>query len=121
MKCVKAMEDYLDFVDYGGATIFSEQIAREDWKKFHIIDARDKNQYAKDHIPGAVNIEWRQVLAQRSSIPKDDAGAHLLQHGQPQDARCCGMKGATSTTSPAAHGVKLRGCAGRDGWHPGKT
>lgn len=70
-EAVKAMEDYLHFVDYGGATIVPEQIAREDWKKFHVIDARDKDQYAKDHIPGAVNIEWRQVLAQRSSIPKD--------------------------------------------------
>lgn len=70
-EAVKAMEEYLDFVDYGGATIFPEQIPREDWKRFYVIDARDKEQYAKEHIPGAVNIEWRQVLAKRSSIPKD--------------------------------------------------
>jgi rhodanese-related sulfurtransferase len=68
---VKVMEEYLDFVDYGGATILPEQIPQEDWKRFHVIDARDKDQFAKDHIPGAVNIEWRQVLAQRSVIPKD--------------------------------------------------
>ncbi len=68
---VKVMEEYLDFVDYGGATILPEQIPQEDWKRFHVIDARDKDQFAKDHIPGAVNIEWRQVLAQRSAIPKD--------------------------------------------------
>lgn len=68
---VKAMEEYLDFVDYGGATIFPEQIPKEDWKRFHVIDARDKDQFAKDHIPGAVNLEWRQVLAKRASIPKD--------------------------------------------------
>lgn len=70
-EAVKAMEEYLDFVDYGGATIFPEQIPKEDWKRFYVIDARDKDQYAKEHIPGAVNIEWRQVLAKRSSIPKD--------------------------------------------------
>lgn len=70
-EAVKAMEEYLDFVDYGGATIFPEQIPKEDWKKFHIIDARDPEQYAKEHIPGAVNIEWRQALAKRDSIPKD--------------------------------------------------
>ncbi|TXT31915.1 MAG: rhodanese domain-containing protein [Rhodocyclaceae bacterium] len=70
-EAVKAMEEYLDFVDYGGATMFPEQIPREDWKRFHIIDARDKDQYAKEHIPGAVNLEWRQVIAQRQSIPKD--------------------------------------------------
>ena len=70
-EAVKAMEEYLDFVDYGGATMFPEQIPREDWKRFHVIDARDKDQYAKEHIPGAVNLEWRQVIAQRQLIPKD--------------------------------------------------
>lgn len=68
---VDAMESYLDFVDYGGATIFPEQIPREDWRKFFVIDARDKDQFAKEHIPGAVNIEWRRTLAERSRIPKD--------------------------------------------------
>lgn len=68
---VDEMEAYLDFVDYGGATIFPEQIPKEDWKKFFIIDARDKEQYAKEHIDGAVNLEWRKVLAERKSIPKD--------------------------------------------------
>lgn len=69
-EAVKAMEEYLDFVDYGGATIFPEQIPKDDWHKFHVIDARDKEQYAKEHIPGAVNVEWRQVLAKRDTIPK---------------------------------------------------
>ncbi len=68
---VDAMESYLDFVDYGGATIFPEQIPKEDWKKFFVIDARDKDQFAKEHIPGAVNIEWRRTLAERNRIPKD--------------------------------------------------
>ena len=68
---VDAMEAYLDFVDYGGATIFPEQIPKDDWKKFAVIDARDASQYAKEHIPEAINIEWRRVLAERSSIPKD--------------------------------------------------
>jgi rhodanese-related sulfurtransferase len=68
---INAMEGYMEFVDYGGATIFPEQIPKEDWKRFFVIDARDKDQFAKEHIPGANNIEWRQVLAQRNSIPKD--------------------------------------------------
>jgi rhodanese-related sulfurtransferase len=67
---IKGMEEYLDFVDYAGATIFPEQIPKDEWKKFFIIDARDKDQFAKGHIPGAVNIEWRQVLNKRSEIPK---------------------------------------------------
>lgn len=68
---VDAMESYLDFVDYGGATIFPEQIPRDDWKKFFVVDARDKDQFTKEHIPGAINIEWRRALAERSRIPKD--------------------------------------------------
>lgn len=68
---VDAMEGYFEFVDYGGATIFPEQIPKDDWKKFFVIDARDAGQYGKSHILGAVNIEWRQVLAKRNEIPKD--------------------------------------------------
>lgn len=68
---VKAMEEYLDFVDYGGGIILPEQIPAEDWKKVLVIDTRDAGQYAKDHIPGARNIEWRQVLARRTELPQD--------------------------------------------------
>lgn len=68
---VKALEDYLDFVDYGGATIFPEQIPAADWKRFFVIDARDAEQFAKSHIPGATHIEWRKVLTERHRIPKD--------------------------------------------------
>ena len=68
---INAMQEYLDFVDYGGATIFPEQIPAKDWKNFLIVDARDSAQFDKEHIPGAVNIEWRQVLTRRSEFPKD--------------------------------------------------
>jgi len=70
-EAVKAMEEYLAFVDYGGGTISPAQIAKDDWQRFHVIDARDKEQFDKEHIPGAVNLEWRQVLEKRASIPKD--------------------------------------------------
>ncbi|MBS4097463.1 MAG: rhodanese-like domain-containing protein [Sulfuricella sp.] len=68
---VTAMEEYLDFVDYGGGIILPEQIPAADWKKIVVIDARDAGQYQKDHIPGALNIEWRQVLARRTELPQD--------------------------------------------------
>lgn len=70
-EAIKAMEEYLDFVDYGGATIWPEQIPAEDWKSFFVIDARNVEQYQKDHIPGSVNIDWRQALAKRAELPKD--------------------------------------------------
>jgi rhodanese-related sulfurtransferase len=72
-KLMDELSGYLEFVDYGGGTIFAEQIPKSEYSKMMIIDARDSAQFAKEHIPGAVNIEWRQVLAKSSSIPKDKA------------------------------------------------
>jgi len=68
---IDEMAGYLEFVDYGGGVIFAEQIPRSEYPKMMIIDARDAGQFAKSHIPGAVNIEWRKVLEQRAKIPKD--------------------------------------------------
>ena len=68
---IDEMEGYLEFVDYGGGVIFAEQIPKEEWPRMMVIDARDAAQFAKGHIPGAVNMDWRQVLAKRSSIPKN--------------------------------------------------
>lgn len=67
----EAMEAYLDFVEYHGGTIAPAQIPEADWPGFFIIDARDAEQFSSGHIPGAHNIEWRRVLAERASIPTD--------------------------------------------------
>jgi rhodanese-related sulfurtransferase len=67
----EALESYFEFVDYNSGTIAVEQLAAEDWKKFYVLDVRDAGQYAKEHIPGAVNIEWRRVFAERAKLPKD--------------------------------------------------
>lgn len=68
---VDEMAGYLDFIEYGGGVIFAEQIPKEVYENITVIDARDADQFAKDHIPGAVNIEWRQVLNERDQIPTD--------------------------------------------------
>ena len=70
-KIIDELSGYLEFVDYGGGTIFPEQIPKGESAKMLVIDARDAAQYAKEHIPGAVNIEWRQVLAKSGDIPKN--------------------------------------------------
>ena len=36
-----------------------------------IIAARAAGQFAKGHIPGAIILGWRQILAKRNAIPKD--------------------------------------------------
>lgn len=70
-KLMDELSGYLEFVDYGGGTIFAEQIPKNEYAKMMMIDARDAAQYAKEHIPGAVNIEWRQVIAKSGDIPKN--------------------------------------------------
>lgn len=68
---IDEMAGYLEFVDYGGGVIFAEQIPKDEWPRMVVIDARDAGQFAKGHIPGAIHMDWRQVLARRSEIPKD--------------------------------------------------
>jgi rhodanese-related sulfurtransferase len=68
---INALEDYFDFVDANAGTILPEQIPSEDYKKFHVLDVRDAGQFAGEHIPGALTIEWRRVFAQRAKLPKD--------------------------------------------------
>jgi len=67
----EALDTYFDFVDYNSGSIMSEQIPVGDWKRFHVVDVRDAAQFAKEHIPGAINIEWRRVFAERAKLPKD--------------------------------------------------
>lgn len=68
---IEEMAGYLEFVDYGGGVIFAEQIPKDEWPKMVVIDARDAGQFAKGHIPGAIHMDWRQVLAKRNEIPKN--------------------------------------------------
>lgn len=62
---------YMDFAEYSSSLIWPEQIPKEDWANIYIVDARDAAQFEKEHIPGAVNIEWRQAVARRDELPSD--------------------------------------------------
>ncbi len=121
------MEAYLEFVDYGGGVIFAEQIPKDEWPKMVVIDARDPAQFAKGHIPGAINMDWRQVLAKRNTIPKNkpvliycntgslsaQAGfalrvagwenVRILQGGMTEWQAKGGFDAAAKATAPAKH------------------
>ena len=121
------MEAYLEFVDYGGGVIFAEQIPNDEWPKMLVIDARDAGQFAKGHIPGAINMDWRQVLAKRNEIPKIkpvlvycNTGAlsaqagfalrvagwenvRILQGGMEEWKAKGGFEAAAKATAPAKH------------------
>ena len=66
-----AIEGYMDFTEYGSSIIWPEQIPAEHWNKITVIDARDAAQFAKEHIPGAINIEWRKIPGRRAEITTD--------------------------------------------------
>jgi rhodanese-related sulfurtransferase len=66
-----AIEEYLEFTEYGSSIISPEQIPAEDWPNILVIDARDATQFEAEHIPGAINIEWRQAVPRRDEIPRD--------------------------------------------------
>ena len=68
---VEAMQEYLDFAEYSEGTISTEQLSSVEAGDIFFIDARSRGQYDEGHIPGAVNIEWRQILARRAEIPVD--------------------------------------------------
>ena len=65
------MAAYLDFVEYPGGTIFAEQIPEASYANTVFVDTRDAAQFAKGHIPAAINIEWRRILAESDNIPKN--------------------------------------------------
>lgn len=85
---VGAVAEYLEFSDYSGGVSQPQQIPAEDWSRYFIVDTRDAGQFAQEHIPGAVNIEWRQILARGAEIPTDrplllycNTGTHSSQAG----------------------------------------
>jgi len=63
--------EYMEFTEYQGGNILPEQITADLWKSFYVIDTRRAEDYEADHIPNAVNIEWRELVGRRADIPKD--------------------------------------------------
>ena len=68
---VDAMQEYFEFAEYRGGTIFADHLKKLDPKSILFIDTRNATQYETDHITGAINIEWRQILNHKNEIPKD--------------------------------------------------
>lgn len=68
---VKAMQEYMEFSSYEAGIILPQQISKDVFDNVVFIDTRDAAQFAKGSIPGARNIEWREVLSRIDEIPKD--------------------------------------------------
>ncbi|MBC7143893.1 MAG: rhodanese-like domain-containing protein [Thioclava marina] len=68
---IEAMNDYMMFSGYEDGIILPEQIDREVFENVLFVDTRDPAQFARETIPGAVNIEWREVLDRIDEIPEE--------------------------------------------------
>lgn len=68
---IEAMQEYMEFAEYSEGSISTEQLASIETGEIFFIDTRNKGQFDEGHIPGAVNIEWRQILSRRDEIPTD--------------------------------------------------
>jgi len=65
------MQEYMDFSGYEAGIIVPQQIDQTVFEAALFVDTRDAGQFEKETIPGAINIEWRQVLNQIDEIPEE--------------------------------------------------
>jgi rhodanese-related sulfurtransferase len=68
---VAAMQEYMEFSPYEAGIIVPQQLSKDIFDSVVLIDTRDAGQFAKGSIPGARNIEWREVLSRIDDTPKD--------------------------------------------------
>lgn len=66
---VDAMQEYMEFSSYEAGIIVPQQITQDIFDSVVFIDTRDAAQFEAATIPGAVNIEWREVLGRIDEIP----------------------------------------------------
>ena len=69
-EAIEAMNDYMAFQEYESGIMVPQQIDQTVFEASTFIDTRDAEQFAEATIPGAINIEWRQVLDRIEEIPE---------------------------------------------------
>ncbi|MDB2618622.1 rhodanese-like domain-containing protein [Litoricolaceae bacterium] len=68
---IEAMGEYLMFQEYESGIILPQQIDQSVFEAVTWIDTRDSEQFGEQTIPGAIHIEWRQVIERIDEIPTD--------------------------------------------------
>ena len=68
---IAAMQEYMEFSDAEAGIILPQQIDQSVFEAVTFIDTRSADQFAAGTIPGAVNIDWREVLGRIDEIPAD--------------------------------------------------
>jgi len=62
------MQAYLEFATFSGGAITKQQLANVSRDNIQYIDTRQTEQFETSHIPGAINIDWRQILTRKDEI-----------------------------------------------------
>lgn len=68
---IKAMQEFMEFAPYEAGIVVPQQLTRETFESVVVIDPRDSGWFSEGSIPGARNIEWREVLGRMGEIPQD--------------------------------------------------
>lgn len=64
------LQDYMESAPFADGVITSAQLKALSVKPL-VVDTRAAEAFAKDHISGAINIDWRFVLSEVKQLPKD--------------------------------------------------
>ena len=70
-EAIEAMEDYMMFANYEAGIILPAQLDQSIFEQVLFVDTRDAEQFEEETIPGAINIEWREIITERDSLPDD--------------------------------------------------
>ena len=61
---------YIEFEPYDSGIILPEQLTAEVWPQITFVDTRDAAQFDAGTIPGAQNIEWREIPGRLDELPE---------------------------------------------------
>jgi rhodanese-related sulfurtransferase len=75
-ELAEAITDYMDFATYDSGIIVPEQLDQAVFESAVFVDTRDAGQFAAAAIPGAINIEWREIPGRLDELP--DSGMVIL-------------------------------------------
>ena len=90
---IEAMAEYLMFQEYESGIILPQQIDESVFRAVTFIDTRDVEQFEKQTIPGAMHIEWRQVLERMDEIPTDQKVIVFCNTGSLSPSSLCSTRG----------------------------
>ena len=68
---IEAMQDYMMFAEETAGIILPQQIDQTVFDAALFVDTRSAAQHSEATIPGAVHIEWREVLDRIDEIPEN--------------------------------------------------